>query len=120
MTLPSRFSLDPDAFHKADERLRRDELRDEWPLLHGDGLPQPFKKLAVHFETPMLDKLYRALVQDPPPDCECPSCFWAGRWEDTHEEITYRRKRYEDGPEERIDICPKCGNGVVEVNKAEI
>ena len=24
-----------------------------------DGLPQPFKKLAVHFETPMLDRILK-------------------------------------------------------------
>jgi hypothetical protein len=60
MDLPSRYSLEPLAFHKADEQIAADEKR--WPKLHGDGLPRRVS-LPVRFETPYLDKLYRALVE---------------------------------------------------------
>ncbi len=58
MDLPSRYSMDPVAFHTADEQLAADERRiDLWD--EGPALPQPFKKLAVHFETPRLEQILR-------------------------------------------------------------
>ena len=55
----SRFSLIPEEFSKIDHAMAQAEAAAEWPALHGDGLPWPFKKLAVRFETPMLERILR-------------------------------------------------------------
>ena len=37
----SLYSLDPWDFAQADLKMELWEKREEWPLLHGDGEPQP-------------------------------------------------------------------------------
>lgn len=34
------YSLNPDTFHAADDQMRKDAEWEEWPKLHGDGMPK--------------------------------------------------------------------------------